>query len=122
MITGWYSDTIGNLHGFLRVLDGNITAFDAPPGGQITGSTWIPDGPPPSINPVGAIAGIYADSGGVEHGFVRTPDGTFTTIDFPGADYTEALAINRAGVIVGDFVTRTHVTADLFGLPMARSK
>jgi hypothetical protein len=39
----------------------------------------------------------------VEHGFVRTPDGTFTTIDFPGAFSTEVLAINPAGEIVGDF-------------------
>ena len=39
----------------------------------------------------------------MEHGFLRTPDGTFTTIDLPGAFFTEVLAINPAGVIVGDF-------------------
>jgi len=39
----------------------------------------------------------------VEHGFLRTRDGTFATIDFPGACFTEVFAINPAGVIAGDF-------------------
>ena len=39
----------------------------------------------------------------VQHGFLRTRDGTFTTIDYPGAAETQVLAINPAGVIVGDF-------------------
>ena len=86
------------------MLGGNITSFDAPPGSNILGSiSGNPSGPPPSINPAGAIAGTYVDPSGVEHGFVRTPDGTFTTIDFPGAFSTEVLAINPAGEIVGDF-------------------
>jgi len=103
VITGWYSDSIGNTHGFLRTLDGSVTAFDGPPGSNILGSPFYPSGPPPSINPAGDIAGIYFDSTFVEHGFLRTGNGTFTTIDFPGAIATEALAINPSGVIVGDF-------------------
>ena len=103
VITGWYSDVIGNLHGFLRALDGSISSFDGPPGSNIAGSIFLPGGPPPSINPARAIAGTYLDPSFVEHGFLRTPDGSFTTIDVPGAFLTEALAINPAGVIVGDF-------------------
>jgi hypothetical protein len=105
VIIGWYQGTMGglDLHGFLRALDGTFTSFDAPPGGFIGGSFYIYGGPPPSVNPAGAITGTYFDASFVEHGFLRTRDGTFTTIDFPGAFFTEALAINPAGVIVGDF-------------------
>jgi hypothetical protein len=105
IITGWYQGTMGglDLHGFLRALDGSITSFDARPGGYILGSIYSIVGPPPSVNPAGDIAGTYVYPYFVEHGFLRTPDGTFTTIDFPGAFFTEGLAINPAGVIVGDF-------------------
>ena len=103
VIIGWYGDASGVKHGFLRARDGSITSFDAPPGGFIIGYLYTLGGPPPSVNPAGDIAGTYVDASGVEHGFLRTRDGTFTTIDFPGAFFTEALAINPAGVIVGDF-------------------
>ena len=39
---------------------------------------------PYSINPAGAITGVY-DDGTRNHGFLRAPDGTFTTFDIPGA-------------------------------------
>lgn len=102
VITGWYGD-FGHGHGFLRALDGSITSFDAPPGGSLFGSIFIFGGPPPSINPAGAIAGTYFDASFVEHGFLRAANGNFSTIDYPSAFFTEALAINSAGVIVGDF-------------------
>ena len=57
---------------------------------------------PASTRP-GILRERYFDASFVEHGFLRTPDGTFTTIDFPGAFVTEVLAINPAGIIVGDF-------------------
>src|SRR5208337_1092112 len=38
-----------------------------------------------AINPEGAIAGTYIDKDNVMHGFLRSPDGRFTTIDVPGA-------------------------------------
>jgi len=105
VITGWYNDTFGNLHGFIRARDGSITSFDAPPGFDILGSPYGPGAPPPSINPSGTIAGMYgaAFPNFVTHGFLRSSDGKLTTVDFPGASNTEVLAINPAGVIVGDF-------------------
>ena len=39
------------------------------------------------------------------HGFLRTRDGTFITIDPPGSYFTNALGINRRGEIVGRFCT-----------------
>jgi hypothetical protein len=50
-------------HGFVRATGGSTKSFD--PSGSIA---TIPQ----SINGVGSIAGTYLDSGGVEHGFVRT--------------------------------------------------
>src|SRR5262249_33529009 len=54
-----------------------------------------------AINPAGAIAGIVHDASDVRHGFVRAPDGTFTTFDGPGATNTFAYSINPAGAIAG---------------------
>ena len=52
-----------------------FTKFD-PPGSIET----IPN----SMNRSGAITGYYFDANFLFHGFLRSPDGTFTTIDFPG--------------------------------------
>lgn len=57
---------------------------------------------PSGINPAGAITGTYFDASG-GHGFLRTPHGTFTKFDVPGAagEGTFAFAINPAGAITG---------------------
>jgi hypothetical protein len=109
VITGWYCSATcypfpSPIGGFLRAPDGTFTTFTPPPGGFIVGSTYIYGGPPPSINPTGDIAGTYIDPSLAEHGFLRTQDGAFSTIDVPGAtDFTEVTAINPAGAIIGDF-------------------
>jgi hypothetical protein len=64
-----------------------------------------------SINPAGAIAGQYGDTSGVFHGFLRSPDGTITTFDAPGAGtapgqgtlVTFTDGINPAGAIALGF-------------------
>jgi probable HAF family extracellular repeat protein len=60
------------------------------------------------INDHGKIVGTYHDAAGLGHGFLRSEDGEFTTIDHPLASQvngfgTEARGINAAGVIVGDY-------------------
>src|SRR5580692_1367313 len=40
---------------------------------------------PKSINAKGAITGAYSDAQFVSHGFLRAPDGSFTTLDPPGS-------------------------------------
>ena len=72
-------------HGFLRAPDGTITSFDAP--GACSASTCGGSGTygVMSINPAGAITGSYFDPSDLRHGFLRAPDGTFTTVDAPGA-------------------------------------
>ena len=102
MIIGWYGDASGGDHGFLRARDGSITSFDAPPGGFIVGSFYFPCGLPPSVNPAGDIAGTYVDPASwstASCGLRRH----LHDHRFPGRVFHEALAINPAGVIVGDF-------------------
>ena len=96
-IMGWYIDSNGMAHGFLRSPAGKFTKFD-PPGSQGTYSY--------GMNPSLAITGYYADSAVVFHGFLRTPKGKITTFDAPGAGTgshqgTEANNINSKGRIVG---------------------
>jgi hypothetical protein len=60
---------------------------------------------PSKINDRGEIAGVYVDAAGAEHGFLFS-GGQYSTIDFPGAIATEALALNNWGVpaVAGDYV------------------
>jgi uncharacterized membrane protein len=50
------------------------------------------------------------DSTGDYHGFVRKSDGTIATFDPSGSMDTQALSINRAGLIAGYYtdVNGTH--------------
>jgi len=55
---------------------------------------------PDAINDKGQIVGTFADTSGVQHGFVKDGE-TYTTIDVPGANNTLAWGINNSGTIVG---------------------
>ena len=67
-----------------------------------------------AINPAGEIVGWYCQKAdcAIIHGFLRSPEGSFTQIDVPVAGaVTFALGINPAGAIVGgytDSVGNTH--------------
>jgi hypothetical protein len=122
-ITGYYQRADGSVHGFLCHPTGHITSFD-PPGS--TGTF------PVGINYSGAITGYYTKADGRQHGFVRdaagkitlfdgvptsindhgaivgfgflrSPDGTITSLfdaPFPFS-CGHATSINNAGVIAG---------------------
>jgi len=60
-----------------------------------------------AITTAGVIGLTYTDLSGVTHGAIDDA-GTFTTVDVPGADSTELLDMNDAGVIVGDFYDSTY--------------
>jgi hypothetical protein len=79
-----------------------IITFAAPGADATAGSfngTW-----PHGINNLGVAAGAYYDVNGMSHGFLRSPDGKFTTFDVAGADDgTDAAAINDLGVITGSY-------------------
>jgi hypothetical protein len=130
-IAGYYVDANGGTHGFLRAPKGTIATFDVPCAAPAPGNPCIPgatytagwNGGPPGlpaspINEAGAITGYYYDSTiGGNHGFLRKPDGTFTTFDAPGAtcgtgcyssNGTLPQAINDAGAITGIYQDITN--------------
>jgi hypothetical protein len=115
VITGYYGDANGVPHGFLRTPDGTYTRFDVPGAGATpgTGQGTYPN----DINSAGAITGNYYDSNSVAHGFLRTPDGRFTTFDAPGAGTvvgsfqgTFPSTINSAGAITGSYTDANGVS------------
>jgi hypothetical protein len=97
-VSGQYVDKDGVFHGFLRSSSGLIQRFDAPGAGTSSGQgTFVTstDG----INPAGAIAGGYADAGGVVHALIRNPDGSFATFDPPGSVFTDNSGITPNGTV-----------------------
>ena len=98
---------------------GPIISFDAPGAGtgsgQGTGCFAFTDCSV-VLNNFGAITGYYLDANNVFHGFVRSPEGTFTTFDSPGADTTVGdfngtlpNAIDDAGAITGVYYDANSV-------------
>jgi uncharacterized membrane protein len=109
-IVGAYVDADGRGHGFLRDKGlgardkGVFATIDHPDAGSEPATGTLAFG----INNRGRIVGAYLDAGSMAHGFVRDKgrgarrdEGVFTTIDFPGAPSTLALAINNRDQISG---------------------
>lgn len=109
VITGYYLDANNVYHGFLRSPDGKFTTFDAP-GADTTAGDFngtVPNG----INDAGAITGAYYDSSNEGHGFLRSPEGKFTTFDVPGGTIgtTNPVALNLEAAIVGYYLDQNGV-------------
>jgi hypothetical protein len=105
-ITGYYADVNFNSKGYLRATNGtfttlteggNVSAFDINQGGSI----------------VGVMGGKYS---GRKDGYMRRPDGTSVTIEYPGASFivssTKAIGINQTGVIMGQYQLTTQSSGD----------
>jgi len=117
--TGFFTDSKLVVHGFVRAPKGDVIVFDAPGAGKQSvspGFSLTPVGVyfgqgtyPFSINRRGAIAGYFADTNSVYHGFVRWPNGKFTRIDVEGAGTGEA-----QGTIVGNINDEDDVTGQYF--------
>src|SRR6266700_3214917 len=78
-----------------------ITTFDYPGTGIVTTS-------PQKINERGDIVGVFIDSNGVERGFVRFSDGSFSAPIVDPNDtvgFTEGRGINNLGTVCGDYAT-----------------
>jgi hypothetical protein len=120
-ITGGFEDNSGNFvhHSYMRNAEGKLKTFDVPAAGigsyQGTGCPGCNLG----LNQFGAIAGIYSDANSVNHGFLRSPDGKFTTFDAPGAgtDSYEGtgcfsdcpVSLNDWGAITGIYIDTNFV-------------
>jgi hypothetical protein len=107
----------------VRASNGKITDFNAPGAGAngLLASLVAGMGGPPTqgtggigINTGGTIAGAFATSGGVVHGFVRAATGGITEFSAPGAGTgkmqgTVAIGINTGGAIVGTYADAKNV-------------
>ena len=129
---GRLQDNSGNFvhHGFVRNAKGKLKTFDVPGAG--TGSyqgTGCP-GCDLGLNQLGAIAGIYSDANSVNHGFLRSPDGKFTTFDAPGAGtgsyqgtgcFSDCpISLNDWGAITGSYIDANSCTMAIYALPRER--
>ena len=106
-ITGYYLDANNVFHGFVRSPGGKFTNFQAP--GADTTAQDFNGTLPNAINDAGAIAGEYYDVNNEEHGFLRSPEGKFTTFDVPGgtAGTNSPIALNLEGAIVGYYLDQS---------------
>jgi hypothetical protein len=122
-IAGHYADTSNVYHGFVRAPNGAVTTFDAPGAGTGSGQGTF-TASTGGLNPAGAIVGGYLDASNVNHGFVRAPDGTFTTFEVPGAGTGSGQGtlpgfinpggaatgfINPAGTVTGAYIDASNV-------------
>jgi hypothetical protein len=118
-IVGFIRDAHAARHAFLRAADGTFTMFDDPNAGTCSASCGsIGNGQGTrayAINPAGEIVGFFTDTSARCHGYVRSPNGTFTQIDAPDAgtgpfpqgtfpsEFTP-MGINPGGTIIGVYV------------------
>jgi hypothetical protein len=78
-------------------------SFDVPEGVNGTAST--------GINDLGEITGVYFDSNGNQHGFLRKPGGEFVPFDVPHVSSgTSPNGINNQGDIVGYYTDAAGAT------------
>jgi len=109
-IAGTYTDANYVFHGFLRSPEGKFTTFDATGAGSGSGQgTGCFSDCPVGLNDSRVITGSYFDTNNVQHGYLRTPEGTFVTIDPPGSVGTQPENINDSGAIVGYYIDANNV-------------
>lgn len=118
---GNFMDNSGNFvsHGLIRHPDGTLVPFDVPGAGTGTDQGTGCPGCASGLNQWGAIAGTYTDRNNVHHGFLRSPNGKFTTFDAPGAgtDSYEGtgcrddcpVSLNDRGAIMGSYIDSNFV-------------
>ncbi len=125
-ITGYYVDKNSVSHGFLRSPQGRFTRYDAPGAGSSSGQGTAPNCCS-GLDPGGTIVGGYIDGNNVNHGFLRAPDGRFTTFEAPGADTTPGSyhgtspsSHNPAGAITGTYGDASNVSHGFLRAPDGR--
>jgi uncharacterized membrane protein len=71
VIVGEYRDANLVRHGYIRQADGTLISFDEPNASQAPTTSGNLGTAPRRINLSGEIVGIYTDSAGVRHAFIR---------------------------------------------------
>jgi hypothetical protein len=96
---GAYVDVNGRVHGWREGSFGFMTVD--PPEATLTFATGIAEN---------GIVGRWDTNDGVTHGYRRVGTGDFEPIDVPDARSTVAHGINRALVVVGEYVDQAGLT------------
>ncbi len=118
-ITGYYIDSNTVQHGFVRSTSGTYTPIDPSGVGtcvnQSNGSNF--GGTTASgIDAAGDVAGTYLDTSCVQHGFIRSANGTITSFNAPGADTNPCTTGGGSGEkICGTFLVVSDAVGDLTG-------
>jgi len=94
-VVGLFMDTTVNRARAYILRDGVAVPFDYP-GATLT-QAW-------DVNAQGDVVGVYRDTSGRIHGYLRSDGGEFASINFPGATLTRAFGMNTNGDIVGTYV------------------
>jgi hypothetical protein len=105
--TGYYIDSSGNAHSFLRTAHGQMKTID------VLGAVWTQA---VYINDFGTILGLYGDPDGSEHYFLRDAWGNYTYFDPPSngvgvgmLQWGSFYGLNNAGAAVGWFADASWV-------------
>src|ERR1700722_10193373 len=106
-VAGYYEDSSGVMHAFLRTSDGAITAFD-PEGATYTEAL--------SINANGDVAGWQRDRSGTIHSFVRGTHGTITKFNPTKGNQPGAIGLNANGNVTGSYMNGSQ-EAGFVGAP-----
>ncbi len=104
-IVGQYYDGKGVLHGFVRHRNGSFLRYEAPWASQIPYDSVGQGTSPGAINNHGETGGIYFDSQGLIHGFIRHSNGSFAQVS-PGGSIKSSVCfvcINDRGTGAGDY-------------------
>ena len=88
---GFYIDTAGATHGFLKPNDKDAITIDMP------GTTF---NQLLGINNKGQDAGYFQDAAGLQHAYVRKKDGSFLVLALPQPS-SQATGVNDKGTVVG---------------------
>jgi hypothetical protein len=94
---------------FLRYPNGTVVTYSAPgssfPDGTSVGCMNACPGisGTAALNIEGAVTGYYGDAEGVQHGYVRHANGSFTEFTINGTDNTVPSSINALGTVVGSY-------------------
>jgi probable HAF family extracellular repeat protein len=111
-ITGNYLNVDGSIHGFLARKGSFVDDVFAGGGPTFQGALG-------GINHRGISLGYYSDADDVGHAYLRSPDGSHTSLPdaIPGAFDTDATGINNLGTIVGTVIdasgkTRGYIRRD----------
>jgi len=105
-VAGYYADVNFNSKGYLRDANGTFITL------SLSGQVSVGD-----INQGGSIVGVFGGKyHGRKDGYLRRPDGTSATIEYPGANTsnstTKVLDINQTGIIMGNYQLTTLGNGD----------